>query len=390
MLLWRKYSPSAEEEKKKKTAKASAFAASAFAGHTATDEVPASTPPARLRAEEEPRGARAPRKRKWDGEADLSQLELPTVPAKLQANNEPTRPKQKARNLILPADSSADTRRAAVARNSPSSEEDVSAEILGRSTDLHAPKALVPLEEAHRPSGHRIVAGEGSDGKTCVPLAQAPSAVAVREGVAGPPGAATKILETEDDTPSKEEEVQSVRGTPSGVLYEQVVPLLWYFDRKATKYGDSRQCGSYVELVKNQTRIKVATNPELMALDQKYRQLEKRYNFLQDQCSLSRKLQKTAIQLRDELVSKAQPEIEELRARVQTEISSGQAQNRILAGELVQQTRALEQSEAARRADEELLGRLQSQCNKLRTQRAAAELQWQRLKATINAQQIAR
>ncbi|OAE32620.1 hypothetical protein AXG93_3515s1040 [Marchantia polymorpha subsp. ruderalis] len=71
----------------------------------------------------------------------------------------------------------------------------------------------------------------------------------------------TEILETKDDTPSKEEEVQSVRGTPTGVLCEQVVPLLRYLDRKATKYGDPRQCGFYVELVRNWTRIKVATNP---------------------------------------------------------------------------------------------------------------------------------
>ncbi|OAE29773.1 hypothetical protein AXG93_3535s1010 [Marchantia polymorpha subsp. ruderalis] len=82
-----------------------------------------------------------------------------------------------------------------------------------------------------------------------------------------------------------------------------------------------------------------------MALDHKYRQLEERYNFLQDQCTLPRKLQKTAIPLRDEMVSKAQRKIEELRARNETKINSKQAQNRILAGELVQQTRALEQRE---------------------------------------------
>ncbi|OAE23342.1 hypothetical protein AXG93_1660s1000 [Marchantia polymorpha subsp. ruderalis] len=339
-----------------------------------------------------------------------------------------TDPDKKARKLILPADSSTDTGRATVARDSPSSEEDVSAEVLERLTDLPAPKSRVPSEEMRKPSGHRgrhaatarmpamerclpfeqvpfndspssqgstaqassvqeqfreepsgqtpsvqkpleqVAAGEGRDGETRVPLAQAPLAVAVRAGVAGPSGAdsptplevlaghgeevaaeeaarpsaresprisaATELLETEDDKPSEEEEVKSVRGTPTGVLCKQVVPLLWYLDRKATKYGDPRQRGIYVELVRNRTQMKVATNPELMALDQKYRQLEERYNFLEDQCTLSRKLQKTAIQLRDELVSKAR-KIEELRASVETEFSSEQAQNRILAGELV-------------------------------------------------------
>ncbi|OAE20368.1 hypothetical protein AXG93_209s1390 [Marchantia polymorpha subsp. ruderalis] len=71
-----------------------------------------------------------------------------------RANNKQARPKQKARKLILLADSSADTGRAAIARDSSSSGEDVSAEILGR-TDLLASKAQVPSGEAHRPLGHR-------------------------------------------------------------------------------------------------------------------------------------------------------------------------------------------------------------------------------------------
>lgn len=52
-----------------------------------------------------------------------------------------------------------------------------------------------------------------------------------------------------------------------------------------------------------------------------------------------------------------------------------QIQIRNLADELVRKTQALEQSEAARRADEELLRRLQSQFDELRAQRAAAEEQ---------------
>lgn len=78
-----------------------------------------------------------------------------------------------------------------------------------------------------------------------------------------------------------------------------------------------RQCGSYVELVRNRTRIKVATNRELMILDQKYRKLEERYNFFHDQCALARKLQKAALRLRDEMVTNlAWREIDEMRAKV--------------------------------------------------------------------------
>lgn len=43
---------------------------------------------------------------------------------------------------------------------------------------------------------------------------------------------------------------------------------------------------------------------------------------MQDQCVLSLKLQKTAIKLRDEIVSNAQREIDEMRAKVQMEITA--------------------------------------------------------------------
>ncbi|OAE34716.1 hypothetical protein AXG93_265s1010 [Marchantia polymorpha subsp. ruderalis] len=126
---------------------------------------------------------------------------------------------------------------------------------------------------------------------------------------------------------------------------------------------------------RNRTRIKVATNPELIALDQKYRQLKERYDFLQEQFTISRRLQKAALQLRDELVSKFQREFEELRAKVQMEFIFEQAQNKIMAEELVRQTRLLEHSELAQKADEELLRRLQSQCDELRVWRAEAKLE---------------
>ncbi|OAE24637.1 hypothetical protein AXG93_4863s1000 [Marchantia polymorpha subsp. ruderalis] len=54
---------------------------------TDPDKVPAITPPARLRAEEEPRRAQALRKRKWEGDAELNRLELLAVPVRRRANN---------------------------------------------------------------------------------------------------------------------------------------------------------------------------------------------------------------------------------------------------------------------------------------------------------------
>ncbi|OAE26937.1 hypothetical protein AXG93_4413s1210 [Marchantia polymorpha subsp. ruderalis] len=314
---------------------------------TDTDETPACTPPARPRAEEEPRAVRVPRKRKWDEEADQSQRGAPTAPARSQATHEPSsRLKQKARKLVLPA-SSADTGRAVERRNSPSSGEDASARVPGRTAELSAPKARTPSEEARRPLGQgkhqaaptnvpatdRCLASkqvpfddstsgqepsaqekyreepsaqgpsaqstlgqtpsvevqtqleesaedEGRKKETRVlsaqtPSAQAPSAVADWAVEAGPP-------EARSPTPlemlagSGAAEVESVQGQPTGVLCEQVVPLLWYLDRKAAKYADPRHRGSYVELVKNRMRIKVAMNPELISLDHKYRELKEK------------------------------------------------------------------------------------------------------------------
>ncbi|OAE32391.1 hypothetical protein AXG93_3671s1100 [Marchantia polymorpha subsp. ruderalis] len=92
---------------------------------TDEDETPACTPPARPRAEEEPRAARVPRKRKWNGEAEQSQQDVVAASSKSRAIQELSCcPKEKARRLVLTA-SSADTRRAAEKRNSPSLEEDV-------------------------------------------------------------------------------------------------------------------------------------------------------------------------------------------------------------------------------------------------------------------------
>ncbi|OAE33237.1 hypothetical protein AXG93_2069s1000 [Marchantia polymorpha subsp. ruderalis] len=184
----------------------------------------------------------------------------------------------------------------------------------------------------------------------------------------------TEILDTKNDKGSEEEKVESVQGTPTGVLCKQVVPLLRYLDRKA-RYADPRHRGSYVKLVKNRTRIKVATNPKLIFLDHKYRELEEKNSVLQGHVTLSRRLHKTALQLRDDAAAEAQREFEKQRAKIEAELHSERAQNCILVEELVRQTQLLDQCQIARKADKELLRRLQSQCDELRAQRAEAELQ---------------
>ncbi|OAE19091.1 hypothetical protein AXG93_2062s1020 [Marchantia polymorpha subsp. ruderalis] len=171
---------------------------------TDLDEVPAITPPARLRAEEEPRGARAPRKRKLDGEAELSRRELLAVPVRRRAINEQARLKQKARKLILPTDSSADTRRAAIARDSSSSEEDT------RVPSAEPPSAGLDWEDVVGPSG----AGSPTPLEVLVEHGvEAPVEEAARPSARESPriSAATEIIETEEYTPSEEEEKAALK-----------------------------------------------------------------------------------------------------------------------------------------------------------------------------------
>ncbi|OAE23876.1 hypothetical protein AXG93_3001s1050 [Marchantia polymorpha subsp. ruderalis] len=302
-------------------------------------------------------------------------------PSEASATNQQSRPKQKACKLIPTEGSSIDTGRAAIAKGSPSSEDgDGGTEVLGRPNKLPAPKAHVPSEEELRPLDQRdrlaatarVLAPETFLSSEQVPLEEAPSVQRPSENIPMPEGREDEDRNAMTRVPSAE---GSVRGTPTGVLCEQVVPLLRYLDRKVTKYGDPRQGGSNVELVQNQTRTEMAADAALIAQDQKYGNLEERYNFLQDQWALTSKLQKAALKLRDEMVERARRELNELRAKVQTDLSDERVQIRNLTEELVRKTRALEESEAARRADEELLGRLQSQCEELRAQRAAAKVQ---------------
>lgn len=86
---------------------------------TDPDEVSAITSPGPSRVEEERRGAQAPRKRKFGEMDEVRRQKLLAVLVRRRATKEQSRPKQKARKLILTA-GSADTGRAAIAEGSPS------------------------------------------------------------------------------------------------------------------------------------------------------------------------------------------------------------------------------------------------------------------------------
>ncbi|OAE20376.1 hypothetical protein AXG93_3932s1000 [Marchantia polymorpha subsp. ruderalis] len=155
----------------------------------------------------------------------------------------------------------------------------------GQTPSAQTLSALKPLKQ--------VAAGKGRDEETRVPSAQVPSVVAVRAGVAGPPGASSP--------------------THLEVLVGHGVEA----------------AGEEAARPARQNRL---DSPR-----------QNRRGFLRRQRSL-------------------RPKTTCLRRRRKW----SRCENRILAKELVHQTQALEKSEAARKADEELLGRMQAQCDELR------------------------
>ncbi|OAE19153.1 hypothetical protein AXG93_3673s1010 [Marchantia polymorpha subsp. ruderalis] len=273
---------------------------------TDAEDSPTSTPPGQQDAGRDTSAARVPRKRRWREEPEKEQhQESAALTRKRPLHEICSRPKQKARRLLLPA-SSAETATIATEKGSPSPEKDGTARTAEGSVDHPTPSA-----EERRPSGqelpraarmsvpptHRRLPVDRrplADVDLCLRIGRESSPthrqdsppVQRRKGkepaedppsVQGPsgqgppavrsPGYAPKILPLEDDeeggstesvsgSGSTEEEEEELVGAPAA-LCEQVVPLLRYLDRKIEKYADPRQPGSYVELVRRRTRTKV-------------------------------------------------------------------------------------------------------------------------------------
>lgn len=145
---------------------------------------------------------------------------------------------------------------------------------------------------------------------------------AARPSPVGSPGTsvATEILETDEDTSSEEEqEVESVKGTPTAALCEQVVPLLRYLDGKMAKYASRRYPISYVELIRNRTRTKVGANPKMIALDSTVRDLSMKNDALREGLGHLRKWHKTFTEMRDERIATLRKECESLELQLNEE-----------------------------------------------------------------------
>ncbi|OAE33566.1 hypothetical protein AXG93_2139s1190 [Marchantia polymorpha subsp. ruderalis] len=334
---------------------------------TDEDETLACTPPAQPRAEGESLAARVPPKRRWPKQK-ACKLVLPASNAKTwraaegkksPSSGEDRSARTAERSADLPAPKartpSAEARRPpgqekqhAAPTNVPAADKCSEQVPFADSTSGQEPSVQrrsgkEPADKApsaQGPSAQELVSWEplGQEPSAEAPSAQGPSA----QGTSGSPTAldilarssaaaaaaeaeatqpnswespgnsvATKILNLEDDgdeSGSDDKDEQSVKGTPTTALCEQVVPLSRYLDRKVAKYIDPRYHGSYVKLVRRRTRTKVKTSKLLASLDEDIKDLRLKNEALRGHLAIVRKLQKAVNKTRDDKFEDAKKE----------------------------------------------------------------------------------
>lgn len=95
-----------------------------------------------------------------------------------------------------------------------------------------------------------------------------------------PPWTSTRIVILEPGEDSSAEETQSQVLNAVDVLCGQVLPLLQYLDRKSGKYAGTTTNRSYVELVCNRMRAKMATTSAASAKERQTQEIEAKYEVL--------------------------------------------------------------------------------------------------------------
>ncbi|OAE22020.1 hypothetical protein AXG93_4780s1010 [Marchantia polymorpha subsp. ruderalis] len=200
------------------------------------------------------------------------------VLTKLKTPNAWPRMKVKARPLILEDVSSTESSVVALQGRLTSAEapSEKPLEVLTVLTvSLDTEKDLVALEKIVK----RVVEGVAAE------------ATAQHQVVSPRTSTRTVILETGEDP--LEEEIQSERVNAADVLCGQVVPLLRYLDTKLEMYVGPTHVGSYVRLVRNMTRVKVAA-AHAVEKEKQHRETEAKYEVLRKRLAKEVELRKTS------------------------------------------------------------------------------------------------
>ncbi|OAE34876.1 hypothetical protein AXG93_1587s1070 [Marchantia polymorpha subsp. ruderalis] len=134
------------------------------------------------------------------------------------------------------------------------------------------------------------------------------------------------------------------------MLCVQVIPLLRDLNSKLGKYAGPTNVGSYVELVRNSTRVKVTTAHAVVEKENQLWEIETKYETGCVSVAFNEESRRV-----DELIV-------DLEKKDQTH-----------AAEVATKVKALAECEAGRTPDLELIERLESKCNEMRSQGSLAE-----------------
>ncbi|OAE31242.1 hypothetical protein AXG93_2356s1070 [Marchantia polymorpha subsp. ruderalis] len=199
------------------------------------------------------------------------------------------------------------------------------------------------------------------------------------------------ILEADRSTESKAAASQGHTKPEAGVELN-VIPLLRYFNSKFEKYVGTTNNGSYLELVRNRSRTKVATTSAAAAKQRQLQEREAKYEILRkrlaEEVELRSYSEKTCeglgedieitrcatFDLRDRLEA-SRVEFNMESRRVDELTAASEKKEQAHAAELAAKVKTLPECEAAKISDLELIEKLEAQCNELRSQRSQAEEQ---------------
>lgn len=184
------------------------------------------------------------------------------------------------------------------------------------------------------------------------------------------------------------------------MMCRQVIPLLRYLDNKLGKYAGTTNVGSYVELVRNRIRVKVATSHTIAEKKSQLQGPKTKYDILwrrlAKEIELRRSLKKTCESLRADIEVTRCATVK-LRHRLEASWIAFNEESRIVdelnadlekkyqthATEVAVKVKALTECEAARTIDQELKERLEAKCNEMRSQRSLAEEQLCEMEAKL-------
>lgn len=190
----------------------------------------------------------------------------------------------------------------------------------------------------------------------------------------------TVILKTCEDTSA--EEIQSEVVNAADVLCGQVILLLRYLDNKLGKYASTTNVGSYMELVRNRTRVKMAIAQAVATKERQLRETKTKYEALQkrlaEEVKLRRSLEKTCESLRANIevtrcatinlwnrLEASRVAFNEESRRVDELISDSEKKDRAHAAEVAAKVKARVECEAARTSNQELIEKLEVKCNEI-------------------------